>query len=130
MNQGGWDGTLSGMPPQLPPLDLGDWTVTERSPEYFPAHESIFAVGNGYLGLGGAPDEGAPGHEPGVSLNGFHETWPIAYPEDAYGMARTGQTTVNVTDGSLIRLCVDGEPLALEHALRYERVLDLRTGVV
>ena len=34
-------------------------------------------------------------------LNGFHETWPIVYPEDAYGLARTGQTIVNATDGSI-----------------------------
>ena len=54
---------------------------------------------------------GSPTRDPGVILNGFHETWPIVYPEDAYGMARTGQTTVNVTDGSIIRLLVDDEPL-------------------
>ena len=73
-----------------------------------------------------------PAHDPGVVLNGFHETWPIEYPEDAYGLARTGQTTVNATDGSVIRLLVDGEPLDLETArvLRCERVLDMASGVL
>jgi hypothetical protein len=51
-----------------------------------------------------------------VILNGFHETWPIVYPEDAYGLARTGQTIANVTDGSLIRLFVDDEPFSLATA--------------
>ena len=65
-------------------------------------------------------------------LNGFHETWPIVYPEDAYGLARTGQTIVDVTDGSIIRLLVDDEPfdLATARMLRFERVLDMRIGVV
>src|ERR687896_312713 len=79
-------------------------------------HESVFAVGNGYLGLRGAPDEGKPAHDPGVILNGFHETWPIVYPEDAYGLARTGQTIVAPPDGSVIRLTVDGEHFELSSA--------------
>ena len=92
----------------------------------------MFAVGNGYLGLRGAPEEGTPAHDPGVILNGFHETWPIVYPEDAYGLARTGQTIVDVPDGSIIRLFVDDEPLdpAADGVLRFERVLDMRSGVL
>jgi alpha,alpha-trehalose phosphorylase len=110
------------------------WQITESrfSPEQAARHESVFAVGNGYLGLRGAPEEGTPAHDPGVILNGFHETWPIVYPEDAYGLARTGQTIVDVTDGSIIRLLVDEEPfdLATARVLRFERVLDMRIGVV
>ena len=97
-----------------------------------PALESVFAVGNGYLGVRGAPDEGTPAHDPGVILNGFHETWPIVYPEDAYGLARTGQTIVGATDGSIVRLFVDDEPFDLASArlLAFERTLDMRTGVL
>ena len=96
------------------------------------ALESVFAVANGYLGLRGAPEEGFPAHDPGVILNGFHETWPIHYPEDAYGLARTGQTIADVPDGSIIRLFVDDEPVDLTTArvLRHVRVLDLRAGVL
>ena len=98
------------MPPHS--LDIHDWRIVERAPGP-PAHASIFAVGNGYLGV----------RDGGVILNGFHETWPIVYPEDAYGMARTGQSTVNAPDGSIIHLLVDGEPIAegrahARHALR------------
>ena len=60
----------------------------------------MFALGNGYLGVRGAPEEGTPAYDGGMVLNGFHETWPIAYPEDAYGLARTGQTIVAPPDGN------------------------------
>jgi alpha,alpha-trehalose phosphorylase len=113
---------------------MSGWRIVERgfARERLAANESVFAVGNGYVGVRGAPEEGAPVHQPGVVLNGFHETWPISYPEDAYGLARTGQTIVNATDGSVIRLFVDGEPLDLESArvVSFERVLDMRAGVL
>jgi alpha,alpha-trehalose phosphorylase len=92
------------------------------------ALESILAVGNGYLGVRGAPDEGAPAHDPGVVLNGFYESWPIVYPEDAYGLARTGQTIVAPPDGSIVRLFVDDEPLDL--AAHVTRTLDMGAGVL
>jgi alpha,alpha-trehalose phosphorylase len=107
------------------------WQIAESglAAERLGAAESIFAVGNGYVGVRGAPEQGAPAHDAGVVLNGFHETWPIEYPEDAYGLARTGQTIVAPPDGSVIRLRVDDEPLDLATA-RVERVLDMRAGVL
>jgi len=111
-----------------------DWHIAQSGldPSRTGAAESVFAVGNGYLGVRGSPEEGAPAHAPGVMLNGLHETWPIVYPEDAYGMARTGQTAVNATDGSVIRLFVDDEPvdLATARAVHVERRLDLQRGVL
>ena len=113
---------------------VSGWRIVEdrREPESLPALESVFAVGNGYLGIRGTPEEGGPAHDAGAILNGFHETWPIVYPEDAYGLARTGQTIVSATDGSIIRLSVDGEPfdLATARLLRFERALDMQTGVL
>ena len=110
-----------------------DWTISESglSLGRLGARESVFAVGNGYVDMRGTPDEGGPAEDPGVILNGFHETWPIVYPEDAYGLARTGQTIVNATDGTVVHLFVDDEPLDLATARvrRFERVLDMR-GVV
>src|SRR5215207_5748435 len=110
------------------------WRIAETrfSPDRLGALESVFAVGNGYLGVRGTPEEGAPAYDPGVILNGFYETWPIIYPEDAYGLARTGQTIVNATDGSIIRLYVDDEPFELSTArlIRFERALDMRIGVL
>ena len=91
------------------------------------AQESVFAIGNGYLGVRGAPEEGAPAYDAGTVLNGFYESWPIVYPEDAYGLARTGQTIVAPPDGSIVRLLVDGEPLDVTTA-RVTRKLDMRAG--
>jgi alpha,alpha-trehalose phosphorylase len=103
------------------------WTI--ESTGNAPALESVFAVGNGFLGVRGAPEEGTPAHDAGVVLNGFYETWPIEYPEDAYGLARTGQTIVAPPDGSIVRLLVDDEPLDVTGA-RVTRTLDMRTGVL
>jgi hypothetical protein len=110
------------------------WEIVEErfQPRFLHAHESVFAVANGYLGLRGNPEEGTPAREAGVALNGFYESWPIVYPEDAYGLARTGQTIVGAPDGTLIRLFVDDEPFELSTArlLAFERTLDMRTGVL
>jgi alpha,alpha-trehalose phosphorylase len=112
--------------------DGGEWEIVQQEHAQDAAFESVFAVGNGHLGIRGAPDEGRPAYEPGVILNGFHETWPIAYPEDAYGLARTGQTIVSPPDGSITRLFVDDEPFDLDTAdvTRFERSLDMRAGVM
>src|SRR5215216_4139212 len=110
------------------------WQIAERrfDAQRLGAAESIFAVGNGYLGVRGAPEEGYPARDASVVLNGFHETWPIVYPEDAYGLARTGQTIVNATDGSPIRLFVDDEPFDISVARpdSLRRALDMRIGVL
>lgn len=94
--------------------------------------ESMFAVGNGYLGLRGNVSEGHDAYAHGTFINGFHETWTIRHAEEAYGFARTGQTMANVPDPKTIRLYVDDEPLRLSTAdlEHYERVLDMETGVL
>ncbi|MEG9224546.1 glycoside hydrolase family 65 protein [Aeromicrobium sp. Sec7.5] len=94
--------------------------------------ETLFAVGNGYLGLRGNVEEGRDSHAHGTFLNGFHETWPIRHAEEAFGFARVGQTIVNAPDAKVIRLYVDDEPLLLPIAdiLEYERAIDFREGVL
>jgi alpha,alpha-trehalose phosphorylase len=92
--------------------------------------ETLFAVGNGYLGLRGNVEEGRDSYMHGTFINGFHETWPIQHAEEAFGFARTGQTIVNAPDAKVIRLYVDDEPLLLSVAdlEEYERRVDFRTG--
>ncbi len=94
--------------------------------------ETLFSVGNGYLGLRGNVDEGRDSYTHGTFVNGFHETWPIQHAEEAFGFARVGQTIVNAPDAKVIRLYVDDEPLLLPIAdlIEYERRLDFRTGVM
>jgi alpha,alpha-trehalose phosphorylase len=105
--------------------------VEQRWPGHFRDRaETIFSLSNGYLGVRGTYDEGRPTLSPGTFVNGFHETWPIVHAEQAYGLATTGQTIVNVPDATIIKLYVDDEPFFVPTArLRhYERVLDLRCG--
>ena len=96
-------------------FDADGWRLTEDRfrPGKARRTRSVFAVANGYLGVRGTPEEGTPAHETGLALNGFYESWPIEYPEDAYGLARTGQTIVQAPDSSVIRLFVDDEPFEL-----------------
>jgi alpha,alpha-trehalose phosphorylase len=120
-----------------PPVDvfpIHAWKLeTARfTGRFAPQVETIYALGNGYLGLRGDIEEGAPAAQPGVFLNGFYESWPIVYGEHAYGFARTGQTIVNATDGKVIKLYVDDEPFELANAniLEWRRTLDLRAGTL
>jgi alpha,alpha-trehalose phosphorylase len=123
-------------PPGLPthrfPVD--PWRLVERSysNDDLGTTETLFAVGNGYLGMRANPEEGREAHSHGTYLNGFHETWPILHAENAFGFAKTGQTIVNVPDSKLLKLYVDDEPLLLPTADldSYERSLDFRNGTL
>ncbi len=94
--------------------------------------ESVFALANGHIGLRGNLDEGEPFGLPGTYLAGFYEVRPLPYAEPAYGDPEAGQTIINVTNGKIMRLLVDDEPLDIRYGeLRnHERVLDLRAGVL
>ncbi len=94
--------------------------------------ESLFALSNGHIGVRGNLDEGDPSGLPGTYLNSFYEVRPLPYAEAGYGFPETGQTLLNVTNGKLIRLLVDDEPLDLRYGeiRHHERVLDLRTGLL
>jgi len=94
--------------------------------------ESVFALGNGHIGMRGTLDEGEPRAVPGTYLNGFFEERPLPHAEAGYGFPESGQTVLNVTDGKLIRLLVSDTPLDLNYGtvLAHERVLDLRSGLL
>ncbi|SMC94981.1 glycoside hydrolase family 65 protein [Kibdelosporangium aridum] len=94
--------------------------------------ESTFALANGHIGLRGTFEEGEPRGLPGTYLNGFYEQRRLPYAEAGYGFPEDGQTVVNVTDGKIIRLLVEDEPLDMRYgrALEHERVLDFRSGTL
>jgi alpha,alpha-trehalose phosphorylase len=119
-------------PEHLFPAD--EWRVVEArwTPAFAARAETALALSNGYLGVRGTHDEGRPAIAPGVFVNGFHETWPIIHAEDAYGLARVGQTIVNVPDATVIELYVDDEPFFVPTARmpEYRRILDMRSGIL
>lgn len=121
------------------PMDRGrfpvdPWRLVETgyNPDDLGLTETLFTVGNGYLGMRGNPDEGRPAFVHGTFLNGFHETWPIRHAENAFGFARTGQTIVNAPDAKVMKIYVDDEPLTFGTAdlEDYERSIDFRNGVL
>ena len=94
--------------------------------------ESLFALSNGHIGWRGNLDEGEPHALPGSYLNGVHEVRPLPYAERGYGNPEDSQTVINVTNGKVIRLLVDDEPLDLRYGtlVSHERTLDFRTGLL
>lgn len=112
------------------PLDEWRFVEAEYSNGDLGTTETLFTVGNGHLGMRGNPEEGRDSFAHGTFINAFHETWKIHHAEEAFGFAHTGQTIVNVPDAKLMKIYVDGEPLALRHAdlEHYERALDFREG--
>ena len=114
------------------PVEPWRLVETEVSVEDLGHTETLFGVGNGYVGMRGNPEEGRDAHTHGTYVNGFHETWEIQHAENAFGFAKVGQTIVNVPDAKLIKLYVDDEPLLLANAdlEEYERSLDFRSGVL
>src|SRR3981189_664282 len=111
-----------------------EWNVIEKAfdPELMAQSETMLALGNGYLGMRGCPEDGGPNAENSTLINGFYETRPIVYPEDAYGFAKTGQTIFSVTDSKTIKLFVDDEPFWLPNAklLSYDRRLNMKSGTL
>jgi alpha,alpha-trehalose phosphorylase len=111
-----------------------EWNVIEKAfhPEFMAQSETMLALGNGYLGMRGCPEEGGPNAENSTLINGFYEISPIVYPEDAYGFAKTGQTIFGLTDSKIIKLFVDDEPFWLPNAnlLSYDRRLNMKSGTL
>ncbi|WP_144628349.1 glycoside hydrolase family 65 protein [Arthrobacter woluwensis] len=109
------------------------WALLETS--YAPgsegALETVFALGNGHLGVRGAHASAADAFLPGSFINGFHETFDIRHAENAYGFAKQGQRMLYVPDVQETLLRVDGEELSLGTVpvLDYRRTLDFASGI-
>jgi alpha,alpha-trehalose phosphorylase len=119
---------------QHPSFHVEPWSLheTSLSLDVLAQTESLFALSNGHIGLRGNLDEGEPHGLPGTYLDGFYELRPLPTAEGQYGAPESSQTLVDVTNGKLIRLLVDDEPLDLRYGQlqRHERVLDFRSGTL
>ncbi|MGY1833215.1 glycoside hydrolase family 65 protein [Geodermatophilus sp. SYSU D01180] len=117
-----------------PRLDVAPWTVREPHVDTgtLGVAESLFSLSNGYLGVRGTLDEVEPFGMRGTYLSGVHETHPLSYPEGGYGQPGEGQALLTVTDGTPLRLLVDGIPLDVREVRPqvHERTLDLRAGTL
>lgn len=120
-----------------PAKDANDpsWIIEEQELDLdkISLNETLFALGNGYLGMRGTFEEGLGGHAlEGTYINGFYESAPIVYGEKFIGYAENKQTILNLPNAKVIRLEVAGEAFSLlsGRLLAYRRWLDLRKGVL
>jgi alpha,alpha-trehalose phosphorylase len=117
-----------------PDFAVEPWSVRETALDLgvLAQVESVFALSNGHIGLRANLDEGEPFGLPGTYLNSFYELRPLPHAEAGYGYPESGQTIVNVTNGKIIRLLVDDEPLDVRYGrlLTHERELALRAGAL
>ncbi len=146
-----------------PIYKLDPWNIIEESfeTEHDRSYqgESIFALGNGYIGMRGTFEEGLenavhPNDAPkqrqsngkfqdgrflsvdGTYINGFYESKKIEYPEPAYGYAEYSQTMLNVPNGK--NICVllgdeaESEWLHIDTGTleNYTRTLNMETGLL
>jgi trehalose/maltose hydrolase-like predicted phosphorylase len=111
------------IPEQSHDLIYTDWTLTEANfdPEQLYARETVFTIGNGYLGTRGSFEEGYPEALPATLIHGVYDDVPVIYTELA-----------NCPDWLSLMITVDGEQFRLDRGeiLHYERQLDLHDGVL
>ncbi|MCK4452105.1 MAG: hypothetical protein KAX26_16150, partial [Anaerolineae bacterium] len=102
---------------------MTNWHITETefNPEALHHKETVFTIGNGYLGTRGAFEEGYPDAWPVTLVHGLFDDAPQVYTELA-----------NVPNWLPFVLFVNGERFGMDRGtvLSYRRDLDLQTGVL
>ena len=110
------------------------WSIIEEgfNPDYCLVSESIFSLGNEYMGVRGYFDEGYSGERLiGSYFNGIYEIGEIE--ASAYkGMIDKIEFIVNSVDWLYLRIEIDGEIADLYQSefKDFRRELDLRTGIL
>ncbi|MFW9259504.1 glycosyl hydrolase family 65 protein, partial [Nostoc sp. CALU 546] len=100
-----------------------DWILieTQFDPEQLHSKETVFTIGNGYLGTRGCFEEGYPHALPATFIHGVYDDVPVVYTE-----------LVNCPDWLPLIVIVNGDRFRLDQGeiLRYDRQLDLRQGLL
>ncbi|AIQ19654.1 glycoside hydrolase [Paenibacillus sp. FSL H7-0357] len=112
-------------------LKVDPWAIIEEGfdPERNRTSESIFSLGNEYLGVRGYADEGYSGDSlPGSYFNGLNEQQEIG--NHYKGIIRSLRYMVNAVDWLHTRITVDGEvlDLAKSKVSEFSRRLDFQSG--
>ncbi|MTI69125.1 MAG: glycoside hydrolase family 65 protein [Firmicutes bacterium] len=121
-----------------PIYPIEKWRITEKEFDIETNYldETIFSIGNGYIGIRGNFEEGynGPGDTTldGTYINGFYESEPIVYGEKAHGFGEVKETMLNVTNSKIIKLFIGNEEFDLlkGNIIDYKRVLDMKNGVL
>jgi maltose phosphorylase len=112
-------------------LKVDPWAIIEEGfdPERNRTSESIFSLGNEYMGVRGYAEEGYSGDSlQGSYFNGLNEQLDIG--NHYKGIIRSLRYMVNAVDWLYTRISVNGEQLDLakSEVSDYMRKLDLRSG--
>jgi kojibiose phosphorylase len=106
-----------------PHLRYEDWILTENyfDPEQLNYKETVFTIGNGYLGTRGSFAEGYPGAVAATLINGVYDDVPLYYTE-----------LVNCPDWLPLYIIIDDEEFRLDKGelFSYQRQLDLKRGIL
>lgn len=113
---------------------IDPWNIIEEGfdPEYGMTAESVFSLGNEYMGVRGYFEEGYSGQTLlGSYFNGVYERNKAA-AEGYKGVAKETEFMVNGIDWLYMRIWAENEVLDLAKIKfeDYKRTLDLRTGVL
>ncbi|HYW19317.1 MAG TPA: beta-phosphoglucomutase [Nodularia sp. (in: cyanobacteria)] len=100
-----------------------DWILieTQFDPELLHSRETVFTIGNGYLGTRGSFEEGYIRALPATFIHGVYDDVPVVYTELA-----------NCPDWLPLVININGDKFRLEQGeiLKYDRQLDLRQGLL
>ena len=100
-----------------------DWTLieTQFDPNHLHHKETVFTIGNGYLGTRGSFEEGYSRASPATLIHGIYNDVPVVYTELA-----------NCPDWLSLAVIVNGDRFRLDsgEVLSYERQLDLQRGIL
>ncbi|QLE55881.1 glycoside hydrolase family 65 protein [Nostoc sp. TCL26-01] len=106
-----------------PLVDTSEWNVIETAfnPTQLHHKETVFTLGNGYLGTRGSFEEGYPADSAATMIHGVYDDVKIAHTE-----------LVNCPNWLPLVVKVGDETFSLNSGeiLHYERRLDLRLGLV
>ncbi len=114
---------------------MDPWAIIEEG--FDPAHgkvsESIFSLGNEYMGVRGYFDEGYTGTQHvGSYFNGFYEGSDVFNPAVYKGFVLTDNNLTNSVDWLHVRIILDGELLDIAKCkiLNFKRQLELKSGTL
>lgn len=97
---------------------MKNWSLQKKSLDNknLLIQESLFALGNGYLGVRGNFEEGYPENMnsiKGTYINGYYDVVDISYAENAYGFPQKKDMLPNVIDSQSMSIFLDGELVSL-----------------
>lgn len=116
-------------------FEVHPWKIIERGfdPAYGRVGESIFSLGNEYMGIRGQFDEEYSGDQLlGSYFNGVYEEKSLSYPEYFKGLAKRCCFMINANNWLYTKLFLDGEEIDLNRirAEEFYRELDMKQGIV